>query len=56
MGGSYIALVTALLVVGRPRIPVLMDLPPVVAWFLPTLVGTPLIVWMQIRVIPKIRG
>ena len=43
MGGSYIALVTALLVVnfGRSN--------PVV-WFIPTAVGTPLIMWTVSRV------
>jgi peptidoglycan/LPS O-acetylase OafA/YrhL len=40
MGGSYIALVTALLVVNTSA-----DLP--LAWFLPTLVGTPILLWVQ---------
>jgi uncharacterized membrane protein len=38
MGGSYIALVTALLVVN-------VGAGLGIAWFLPTIVGTPLIVW-----------
>lgn len=39
MGGSYIALVTALLVVN------LGETLPIV-WFVPTIVGTPVIVWV----------
>jgi uncharacterized membrane protein YeaQ/YmgE (transglycosylase-associated protein family) len=39
MGGSYIALVTALLVVNVGQ-----TLP--IVWFLPTIVGTPIIVWV----------
>jgi hypothetical protein len=39
MGGSYIALITALLVVN------LGDALPVV-WFLPTLIGSPMIAWV----------
>ena len=39
MGGSYIALTTALLVVNLGR-----EVP--LAWVLPTLVGTPIIVWV----------
>jgi hypothetical protein len=42
MGGSYIALVTALLVVNFGRA-------NTVVWFLPTIVGTPLIVWAIAR-------
>ena len=39
MGGSYIALTTALLVVNLGR-----SMP--VAWFLPTLIGSPIIAWV----------
>ena len=39
MGGSYIALTTALLVINLGR-----EVP--LAWVLPTLVGTPIIVWV----------
>src|SRR4051812_24114955 len=39
MGGSYIALVTALLVVNAGQ-----TLP--IVWFVPTIVGTPIIVWV----------
>ena len=38
MGGSYIALITALLVVNVGQ-----QLP--IVWFLPTIVGTPIILW-----------
>lgn len=43
MGGSYIALITALLVVN------LGDTLPVV-WFVPTIVGSPVIVWVMSEV------
>lgn len=42
-GGSYIALVTALLVVN------LGDVTPLV-WFIPTIVGSPLIAWVNYQV------
>jgi len=41
MCGSYISLVTALLVVNFPGSPI--------AWVAPTAVGTPLITWTNIR-------
>ncbi|QYR19214.1 DUF2306 domain-containing protein [Paenibacillus sp. sptzw28] len=43
MLGSYIGIITATLVVNVPRIPVLSDLPALFFWFLPTIIGTPLI-------------
>jgi hypothetical protein len=43
MLGSYIGIVTATLVVNVPSIPVLNQLPILLFWFLPTIVGTPLI-------------
>ena len=49
MGGSYIALVTALLVVNFGR-------SSVIVWFLPTIVGTPLIaLTIARRVAPAVR-
>jgi uncharacterized membrane protein YeaQ/YmgE (transglycosylase-associated protein family) len=39
MGGSYIALVTALLVVN-------VGPSPLIVWFVPSIVGTPLILWI----------
>jgi hypothetical protein len=43
MLGSYIGIVTATLVVNISSIPVLNQLPILLIWFLPTIVGTPLI-------------
>jgi len=45
MCGSYISLVTALLVVNSPGSPI--------AWAAPTLVGTPLITWTNIRLLRR---
>ncbi len=44
MLGSYIGIVTATLVVNVHRIPILNELPTLTYWFLPTIIGTPLIV------------
>jgi hypothetical protein len=43
MLGSYIGVITAVLVVNGPKIPVLNEIPPLLLWFLPTIIGTPLI-------------
>lgn len=43
MLGSYIAVITAVLVVNGHRIPVLNELPILLIWFLPTIIGTPII-------------
>ena len=43
MLGSYIALMTAVLLVGARHIPLLGDMPPIVVWILPTLIGAPLV-------------
>jgi uncharacterized membrane protein len=43
MGGSYIALTTALLVVNAGG-------GPLIVWFIPTIVGSPLIAWATARV------
>ena len=43
MLGSYIAMVTALVVVNAQNIPGLNQLPVIVAWLLPTVIGAPLI-------------
>lgn len=47
MFGSYIAMVTALLVVNQRNLPVLRELPSVWTWLLPTIIGSPLIAWTQ---------
>ncbi|MBW7475834.1 DUF2306 domain-containing protein [Paenibacillus oenotherae] len=46
MLGSYIAIMTAILVVNGHRIPLLNDLPALLLWFIPTIIGTPIIVWI----------
>ena len=43
MLGSYIAICTAILVVNIPRIPVLNEWNPLIFWFLPIVIGSPLI-------------
>lgn len=43
MLGSYIGIVTATLVVNVQRIPVLNELPILLFWFFPTIIGTPFI-------------
>ncbi|KAA0560840.1 DUF2306 domain-containing protein [Bacillus sp. CH30_1T] len=43
MLGSYIGIVTATLVVNTPSIPVLNELPILLFWILPTIIGIPLI-------------
>lgn len=43
MLGSYIGIVTAILVVNVHKIPVLNELPTIYYWFLPTIIGTPII-------------
>jgi hypothetical protein len=48
MCGSYISLVTALLVVNSPGSPI--------AWVAPTAVGTPLITWTNIRLARRAAG
>ena len=49
MLGSYIALWTAFLVVGSRSIPILDQVPQIVLWIFPTIVGTPLIYWVRKR-------
>lgn len=55
MLGSYIGIVTATLVVNIPSIPVLNELPILLFWFLPTIIGTPLIFNVGNKYAPKIR-
>ncbi len=43
MLGSYIGIITAVLVVNGASIPLLNQLPPILLWFLPTIIGSPLI-------------
>lgn len=44
MAGSYIAMLTAFYVDNGPRLPLWQLLPPITFWFLPAVVGLPLIV------------
>lgn len=44
MLGSYIGIITAVLVTNTPNIPVISSWPPVIFWFLPTVIGTPIII------------
>jgi vacuolar-type H+-ATPase subunit I/STV1 len=43
MLGSYIGIVTATLVVNANSIPIINNLPILLVWFLPTIIGTPII-------------
>lgn len=49
MLGSYIAMTTALVVIGARSFPILTAVPSFVFWILPTLVGTPLIILSRRR-------
>jgi hypothetical protein len=55
MLGSYIGIVTAILVVNIPSIPGLNELPILIFWFLPTIIGTPLIFKVGNKYDPKKR-
>ena len=44
MLGSYIGIVTATLVVNAKSIPIINNLPILLLWFLPTIIGTPIII------------
>jgi len=55
MLGSYIAMVTAFLVVQRTSIPFLNTLPVWVTWALPTLVGSPLVALAQVKYFKSIK-
>ncbi|MGM7703505.1 DUF2306 domain-containing protein [Pseudalkalibacillus sp. Hm43] len=43
MLGSYIGIITATIVVNIEKVPVLNELPVLLFWFLPTIIGTPMI-------------
>jgi hypothetical protein len=49
MCGSYIGVITAVLVVNSDRLPGLNQLPSLLFWFIPTLIGTPFIIRTQRR-------
>ncbi|MGG0756666.1 DUF2306 domain-containing protein [Brevibacillus laterosporus] len=47
MLGSYIGVITAVLVVNQAKIPVLNQWPSLLLWLLPTIIGSPLIAMVQ---------
>lgn len=49
LGASYVLLLTAFYVDNGPNLPLWNRLPPIAFWTLPTLVGTPLILWALLR-------
>ncbi|MET0785230.1 MAG: DUF2306 domain-containing protein [Paenisporosarcina sp.] len=53
MLGSYIGIVTATLVVNVRHIPILNELPPLLFWLLPTIIGTPIIFKVAKKYSPK---
>ena len=55
MLGSYIAVVTAVIVVNVHKVPFLNELPVLLFWFLPTIIGTPLIRLVGKKYAPKPR-
>jgi len=56
MLGSYIGVITAVLVVNQSKIPVVQDIPSLILWFLPTIIGTPLIIKVGNKYKPKRGG
>ncbi|WP_349409310.1 DUF2306 domain-containing protein [Pseudalkalibacillus sp. SCS-8] len=53
MLGSYIGIITATIVVNISKVPVLNELPVLIFWFLPTIIGTPIIAAVSRKYIPK---
>ncbi len=53
MLGSYIGIVTATIVVNVPNIPMLNELPALLFWLLPTIIGTPFIIRVGNKYKPK---
>ncbi|MEC5425846.1 DUF2306 domain-containing protein [Virgibacillus sp. C22-A2] len=43
MAGSYIGIITAVLVVNGAAIPLINQIPSLLLWFMPTIIGTPII-------------
>ncbi|MCB2204808.1 DUF2306 domain-containing protein [bacterium] len=58
-GGSYIAMCTALLVVNWQSLTGIYGIAALIAWVLPTIIGTPIIAWISRQVAqgkrPKLR-
>ncbi|WP_409250699.1 DUF2306 domain-containing protein [Bacillus sp. SCS-153A] len=53
MLGSYIGIVTATIVVNVPKVPLLNELPVLIFWFFPTIIGTPLIFKISSQMTPS---
>ncbi|MDP2342670.1 MAG: hypothetical protein Q8O67_17060 [Deltaproteobacteria bacterium] len=49
MGLSYIATLTAFYVDNGPQLPLWNQLPPIAFWFLPSVVGLPIVIWALVR-------
>jgi hypothetical protein len=49
MAASYILMITAFYVDNGPNLPLWRDLPPLAFWFLPTLIGAPILVNALLR-------
>ncbi|AZB41502.1 DUF2306 domain-containing protein [Bacillus sp. FJAT-42376] len=49
MLGSYIAVITAVLVVNAPKIAFLQSIPALWIWFIPTIIGSPLIALTNVK-------
>ncbi|WP_432355567.1 DUF2306 domain-containing protein [Sporosarcina sp. A2] len=49
MIGSYIGIITATLVVNGSKIPLVNEIPVLLLWFIPTLIGTPIIIIVSRR-------
>ncbi len=49
MGGSYIALLTAFYVDNGPNLPLWRDLPQIAFWFLPSVIGWPIVAYALYR-------
>ncbi|WP_121615460.1 DUF2306 domain-containing protein [Virgibacillus halodenitrificans] len=52
MVGSYIGIITAVLVVNGMDIPLINQIPPLLLWFVPTIIGTPIIFMVNKRYKP----
>ena len=53
MLGSYIGILTATLVVNAHRIPVINEIPDILIWILPTIIGSPLIAMVNAKYVKK---
>jgi hypothetical protein len=49
MGASYILMLTAFYVDNRKNLPLWRELPEIAFWFLPTVIGVPLIIYTLLR-------